>query len=391
MNPIALILIPVVAILLGGTIQVARPLPPAQIASASGSQKLPGKFAVTFPKQGQAAVGEASLGLAAATDGQEPVAIASLTKMMTAYLLLKAKPLGPGQDGPVTTVTAADVQVYEKDKKAGDSVAKVAVGEKLTEREMLEALLLPSADNVAEMIANQIGGSEAGFVKQMNDAAKSLGMTQTTYADAAGVNPATVSTATDQLRIAQEAMKDRAFREVVAMAQATLPTAGTVYNVNFMIGKNGISGVKTGSTLAAGSCFVGSYPVTIDGKPRVILGAVLGQVSLHEALTFDAGMLHAVASQFKRYPVPTPAGGFAKLTTPWGADTPLVPAKPIEVFGFPGMPVTYEAKLTQDAAPIAAGQPIATMTFNGGGASDAVPLNAQRAVEKPGLFWRLHR
>lgn len=383
--------IPVLAMLVGGTIQVVRPLPPIQVRATPHQVVLPGKLSVAFPAEGQFAVGEESLGVAAETPNQQPVAIASLTKMMTAYLLLKAHPLKVGEDGPITTITPADVQVYQSDKANGDSVARVSAGDKLTERQLLEALLLPSADNIATLIANQVASSEANFVQKMNQAAHSLGMTQTTYTDAAGVDATTVSTAHDQILMAQAAMQDRTFREVVRMPQANLPTAGRVFNVDFMVGKQGMSGVKTGSTRAAGSCFVGSYPVTINGTPRLLLGAILGQPSLRVALTTDTTLLHAVAPQFKDYPVDTPADGFARLTTPWNPDVRLKLATPLSVFGYPGMPVKLTAKLTQEKLPINAGDEVAHLSVASGDSSKTLKLVSEQSIQAPGMLWRLHR
>ena len=235
--------IPALVLVIGGLVQVGRPLPPVQIRLASNQLTLPGAFSVNFPDRGQVAIGEESLGPVAETPNEQPVAIASLTKMMTAYLLLQAQPLSVGDDGPVTTLTEADVATYQQDVANHYSVAKVSAGERLTERQLLEALLLPSADNIAALIANQVAGSEAAFVQKMNQTAHALGMSQTTYADAAGVNPSTVSTAHDQILIAQAVMKNRIFREIVRMPQADLPVAGRVYNVDFMVGKQGISGI----------------------------------------------------------------------------------------------------------------------------------------------------
>lgn len=380
---------PVILLMLGGGIQLGRALPPVQVQAAQTPLKLPGEFQVSFPAKGQAAVGEVGLGVVAETPGQESVPIASLTKMMTAYLLLKARPLGVGQDGPVTVITAADVAEYEKDRAAGDSVVRVKAGDKFTERQLLEGLMLPSGDNLATLIAQQVGGSEAGFVTKMNEAAKALGMTQTTYADAAGVSPATVSTAHDQLLIAQAAMQDRTFREVVNQPQADLPSAGRVYNVNFMVGKQGISGVKTGSTLAAGSCFVGSYPVMVDGKPHIVLSAVLGQQSLHDALTFSATMLNAVAPQFKTYALKAPAGGYAQAKAPWNQQAQLVPTQPVKVFGYPGMPVALDAKLTQSTLPLNANQTVAELTVKTGNSAQTVGLQPSEAIGGPDVVWKL--
>jgi D-alanyl-D-alanine carboxypeptidase (penicillin-binding protein 5/6) len=249
--------------------------------------------------------------------------------------------------------------------------------------------MLPSGDNVATMIGRQVAGSDAAFVAKMNETAKALGMNSTTYADAAGVSNATVSTAHDQILIAQALMKSRVARDIVRQPQATLPTAGTVYNVNFLVGKRGVSGVKTGSTLAAGSCFVGSYPFVVDGKPRLLFAAVLGQQSLQQALTTDADLLNATAPKFKSYAVDAPAGGLARLTTPWKDDTALSLAKPLRVFGYPGMPVRLAATVTHPTMPVAVGQPVASLAVSTGQTTEHVELRAVEALDGPDPLWRL--
>lgn len=379
--------IPLVVLVAGGLIQFARPIPKVEIQPASSQIKLPGEFSVDFPPVGQMAVGEESLGVISQTPHEEPVAIASLTKIMTAYLLLQAQPLKPGEDGPVTTITQAEVQEYQKDRASGDSVVRVEAGERITERQLLEGLLLPSGDNIATLIADQVAGSESAFVQKMNAAARALDMTQTTYADAAGVDPATVSTAHDQLLIAQAAMQDRTFREVVREPQADLPVAGRVFNVDFMVGKQGITGIKTGSTLEAGSCFVGSYPISVDGNPHILLGAILGQQSLKIALTTDTQTLHQVASQFQDYPIPSK---FA-LTTPWGQQSALDLPAPLSVFGYRGLAVDVEARPTQTKLPIAAGSQAASLTVTAGSEVQTLGLTAAQAITKPNFLWRLYR
>ena len=383
--------IPLVIVAAGGTIQFLRPVPPVQVQTVASPLKLPGTFSVAFPATGQSALGAESLGLVAQTPNEQPVAIASLTKMMTAYLLLQAQPLKTGEDGPVTTITEADVQVYQDDKAAGDSVVRVSAGEKLTERQLLEGLLLPSGDNIATLIARQVAGTQASFIKKMNDAARALGMTQTTYADVSGVSPATVSTAHDQVLMAQAAMRSRTFRDIVRMPQADLPVAGLVFNVDFMVGKKGITGIKTGSTLAAGSCFVGSYPISVGGGSEILLGAVLGQQSLQVALTTDTQLLQTVAPRFRTYSVAPPATGFARLTTAWGQDATLAPAGPLQLVGYPGMPIDLSVKLTATKLPIAAGQGAASLTLTTGSVSQTALLQAAEAIHKPGPLWRLFR
>ena len=131
----------------------------------------------------------------------------------------------------------------------------IAAGEQLTERQALQALLLPSANNIAAVLARWDAGSTERFVARMNATARSLGMTHTRYTDPSGYDAATVSTAVDQVRIVDRAMRLPVFASIVATPSATLPVAGTVHNTNALLGHDGFVGVKTGSDDAAGGCF----------------------------------------------------------------------------------------------------------------------------------------
>jgi D-alanyl-D-alanine carboxypeptidase (penicillin-binding protein 5/6) len=111
----------------------------------------------------------------------------------------------------------------------------------------------------------------------MNAAARSLGMTHTRYTDPSGYDDATVSTAADQVRIVDRAMRKPVLASIVATPSVWLPVAGTVHNTNRLLGDNGFVGVKTGSDRAAGGCFAFRAIRWIDGKRTTITGVVLGQ------------------------------------------------------------------------------------------------------------------
>ncbi len=202
---------------------------------------------------------------------------------MTAYVVLRDHPLEAGQDGPRITLTDADVA--DTDRRAGqdESVVPVEAGEELTERQALQALLLPSANNIAAVLARWDAGSVARFVARMNGAARALGMTRTRYSDPSGYDDATVSTAVDQLRIVVRAMRLPVFASIVATPRATLPVAGTVHNTDTLLGYDGFVGVKTGSDSAAGGCFAFRAVRWIDGKQTTITGVVLGQPGYPQA------------------------------------------------------------------------------------------------------------
>ncbi len=182
--------------------------------------------------------------------GQQPVPIASVTKVMTAYLVLR--------DPHDVTVTVTDHDVADTERRAGrdESIVHVAAGETLTERQALIAILLPSANNVAAMLARASAGSQDAFVARMNDMAHALGMRHTIYTDPSGFDEGTRSTADDQLILAQRAMQVPEFASLVALRSAELPVAGTVHNTDSLLGKDGFVGIKTGSDDAAGGCFM---------------------------------------------------------------------------------------------------------------------------------------
>jgi D-alanyl-D-alanine carboxypeptidase (penicillin-binding protein 5/6) len=117
-------------------------------------------------------------------------------------------------------------------------------------------------------------------------------MTRTRYTDPSGYDDATVSTAADQLRVVDHAMRVPAFASIVATASATLPVAGTVHNTNTLLGRDGFVGVKTGSDRAAGGCFAFRAIRLVHGKRTTFTGVVLGQPGYD---LIDAGLAAAEA------------------------------------------------------------------------------------------------
>ncbi len=230
--------------------------------------------AVRWPQQGQGALVLGN-GRPMVSPDEQPVPIASLAKVMTAYLVLEHFPLTSAQEGFTVTVTSEQAQAEARDASEGGSVVPVQAGEQLSERQLLDALLIPSGNNIAEMLAALVAGSKTRFVAEMNAEASALGMDRTIYTDASGFDPSTVSTAADQLRVFQQAMRLPVLREIVATASVTLPVAGRLTNFNRLI-QQGYPG-KTGSDAEAGGCLAFFTRVTAGGHPLTAIGVVTGQ------------------------------------------------------------------------------------------------------------------
>jgi D-alanyl-D-alanine carboxypeptidase (penicillin-binding protein 5/6) len=286
-------------------------------SSTAGSRtRHRGELATVWPAAGQAAF-EAGDSAVRAGPNQHPAAIASLAKVMTAYLVLRDHPLEPGEAGPAITLTDADVADTDRRGAREESVVPIEAGERLTELQALQALLLPSANNVAVVLARWDAGSEERFVARMNATARSFGMTGTRYTDPSGYDEGTVSTAVDQLRIVERAMRLPVFASVVATPSATLPVAGTVRNTDTLLGRDGFVGIKTGSDDAAGGCFAFRAVRSVEGRRTTITGVVMGQPGddrIGGALAAAAAMVDHItgrpaASSSARMPRGAPANG----------------------------------------------------------------------------------
>jgi D-alanyl-D-alanine carboxypeptidase (penicillin-binding protein 5/6) len=205
------------------------------------------------------------------------VPIASVAKLMTAYVILQDHPLSADGSGPDITVEPSEAAAYPSQVADGDSLVVVTAGETITERQALEALLLPSADNMAWILARWDAGSQAGFAARMNAAARRLAMTGTSYTDPSGLDPSTTSTAADQVRLGLAAMRVPALAAIAAEPTAVVPVAGVVRNTNTLLGRDGIVGLKTGSTQAAGGCLLVAAWPEVSGHRTLIVAATFGQ------------------------------------------------------------------------------------------------------------------
>jgi D-alanyl-D-alanine carboxypeptidase (penicillin-binding protein 5/6) len=233
--------------------------------------------AFAWPRVGQAAVAVLGVGLVGSSPQERPVPIASLTKIMTALVILHDHPLALGQSGPVIPITASDVAEYESDVAAGDNTVRVVVGETLTEYELLEALLIPSGDNIAELLATWDAGSVANFVAKMNATADVLGLASTHYADPSGVSPSSVSTASDQAMVTAKLMESAVVRSIVRRTRLAFPVAGNIPSYNPALGIDGIIGVKSGWTSEAKSCLVTAAFRSVRRRGVLVISVALGQ------------------------------------------------------------------------------------------------------------------
>jgi D-alanyl-D-alanine carboxypeptidase (penicillin-binding protein 5/6) len=323
-----------------------------------------------------------------------------MAKMMTAYLVLKAHPLGLYANGPSLTATAQDAALYQEDANTSQSVYPVKAGERLSERTLLEALLVPSGNNIATMLAQWVGGSVSRFTAAMNQAAHALGLTETHYHGPVGLNPQTDSTAADQLRLAMILMKNPVFRNIVAMPQ--MPVLGesrVTYNYNSLLGHDHIIGVKTGSTTDSGGCVVLARQLTIGSHTLTEYAAVVGQPAtptepsqLTASLLDAEALVNSLGHDIQLRTAVPQGTTVATLNVPWQHAVPLTTTRPIKLMAWPGLRYTLHVVVhTPTTSTIAANTVVGSLTARLGSQVVTVPIKTAAPIVAPSLAYRLLR
>ena len=345
-----------------------------------------------FPATGEGAVAIPSVGVEEASGAEKPVPVASLTKLMTAYVVLHDHPLTVGNPGPTITATQADVEDFDDDTVSDDSNAQVIAGEQITEQQVLEGLLIHSADNYADLLARWDAGSIPAFVGKMNATAAALGMRQTHFADASGILPQSVSTAADILKVAAPDMANPVVAAIVDNSSVTLPVAGTLSTYTPLLGLQGIIGVKSGYTDAAGGCDVVAVIRPVHGRPTMLLAAVTGQTGpevLAQAGLHGLALVNAVQPLIGTSTV-LQSGVTAAHVAAAGKSVAAHTDAAVTMLTWPGVHATrvfHPVRHLSDQA--RRGASVGTVVVTLGTQRVVVPVHLTRDVPQPSLFQRL--
>ncbi|MFD5649024.1 D-alanyl-D-alanine carboxypeptidase [Streptomyces sp. NPDC127039] len=387
----------ILLVIVFGVVQSMRPLPaPTLDLTAQDSFSFDGgKPQIPWPESGQAALDVQGIGSFGSSGDQKPVPIASVAKVMTAYLVLRDHPLKSGAEGPKIKID----QAAEDQSQAGqESTVDVFAGDSISQREALQAILIASANNVARLLARWDAGSEKAFVEKMNAAAEDLGMTNTTYTDPSGLNNTTVSTAVDQVKLAKAAMKEPAFREVAAMMSYNDYKGENHGNWNQLVGHNGVVGIKTGTTTSALGNLVFAAKKEVGGETRTIVGAVVRQPDvgggiLDAALDASDELIRAAQDTLKSSTIIKKGSVVGYVDDGLGGRTPVVATQDVKAVGWGGL--TVKLTFTADEVPhtAKAGTKVGTLTVGDGGTSGAVkvPVALGEDLVEPGFTDKLTR
>lgn len=367
---------------LGAAVPAAAPqiTDPEPVAAAAQPIALPGF--------GSYAVGAVGFdGLMAAGNESTPMAMASITKVITALTVLAEHPIAAGESGPDIEYTDADVDIYWDMVAQNGSVAPVEAGATLSLKESLEALLIPSGNNYGISISNWAFGSEQALVEKANAWLAANGLVNTHVVDSSGISDDNVGTATDMVLLGEIALRDPTIAAIVASKSVEIPEIGTLENSNKLLGTHGVDGMKTGTTDdAANLLFTADYAV--GSSTVTVVGVLLGGEShsvLDEAI---AALLDSVAPGFHEVAPLEANQVFAEYTTPWGESARARATEGATLVVWSDTPVDVEVQV-EPVTLAERGEQVGTAIVRAGSQEISVPLVLDAAIEDPGAWWRL--
>jgi serine-type D-Ala-D-Ala carboxypeptidase (penicillin-binding protein 5/6) len=305
-------------------------------------------------------------------------AIASTTKLMTALITL-------ARTRPSTVFTAPPYP-----GGAGESTIGLRAGERMSVRDLLRALMLPSANDAAYALAVNIGGTRRRFVRMMNAHARDLGLDETQYSTPIGLDdPANYSTASDLARLAALLIRDRALARTVNLPSARLSTGShprRVINRNDLVERyRFVDGIKTGHTSDAGYVLVGAA----HGHGAKVVSVVLGTSSITARDADSLALLRYGVAQFRRvHPVVKGrAYATAKVRYYDGRTVRLVADRDAELTVRRGRPERRRVMAPAELeGPIAAGERVGSVqVLVRGQVVRTVPLVTEERVEGAGF------
>jgi serine-type D-Ala-D-Ala carboxypeptidase (penicillin-binding protein 5/6) len=386
---LSLLAIVVLGILFYLPLTLLAPIPATRAVPVSYSAPTTQTPTLSLPAYGDSAIAAVGYpGLLASGGGSTPLPIASITKIITALVVLQKAPLGLSDNGPSISFTAADEALLKSYAARDGDVYPIQVGGSMTERQVLTVALVPSANNYARALADWAYGSEANFLPVARAWLTAHGMTATTLTDCTGLNPQNTSTPTDLITLGKLALANPVISQLVDTKQATLPVVGLIKNTNQLLGRVGIDGIKTGTLNSAGASLLFSSRLTLGNHVVTLIGVVLDGPNHPTIDAAIATLVKAARDGFHLVTLATKGQTFATYRTAWGERTKAVAARTVSVVVWGGTAIKASiasSTLTSRRA----GSVVGLASFTAGTERVSVSLTLQHKLDGPDPWWRL--
>ena len=389
-----------------GPATLVGPLPTASAALAEAPNEASGAFTPVMPETGASAVVADVATPVLSTGGlAEAVPIAGTAKVVTALVVLSERPLLAGSDGPDIPITPADVSEYNRFVAESARAVPVSAGEWWSQREVMEAMLLGSSNNHADLLAKWAFGSVDAYLEAADAWLAARGLDGITLVDTNGLDEDDVGTASDLARVSALAFSEASISEIMALDSASLPGGRSVDNRAAYQSELGYTGISRSYTDEAGVCFLfaldpsggaaqaGSEAEagTADGTdtpPALIYGAFLRDPA-GDTLDADLAALAAsAAGTVAPTPVVSEGQSFVTYTTPWGETAHGVATSTESQLVWVTTPLEYQVDAKQLSTG-AKGEEVGSVTVTTPDGPVTVRLELDGRLGDPGPLWRL--
>ena len=341
-----------------------------------------------WPEYGAGAVGAVGFpGVLGRSGSQQALPMASITKVITALVVLDAHPLGPDDPGPTITTTAADVQYYSDYLALNGKVTSVRAGLELSQRDLLNLTLVESANNYTLTLTLWAFGSVETFVDAARAWLDDRGLSGIRVVEPTGIDAGNTATATDLVELARLALADPTIAPIVGTAGFTVAGLGDFVTTNELLGSEGVTGIKTGTLDDFGANLLFSADYAVGGSTVTVVGVVLGGPD-HEVLGRDiVALLQSVAAGFREVTVTTDGDVLGTYRTVWDGTADAVAGADAALVVWGDTPVTVEISAAEVTS-ASAGADVGEAVFTAGASSVTVELELSRDLDDPGPWWR---
>jgi serine-type D-Ala-D-Ala carboxypeptidase (penicillin-binding protein 5/6) len=378
---------------------LSRPLPAPTAVSEVPGVPAGTPAALAMPTRGAAAVsvagadaylGPDASGVWQLSGTEDPRPIASLSKLVTALVVLDRHPLaGPDDPGPTIRFTEADEDLYDEYYVLGATIAPLDAGSTMSLRDALATMLIPSASNYAEAVSTWAFGSQSAFVGAARRWLSDRGLSATSIVEPTGIDARNTSTPRDLLALAHLAAADPALAAIVATRSVTIAGPGTLVSTNGLLGDHGIDGLKTGN-LGPGSHHL-MYTATVDvgaAEPVRITGVILDGETRDSVGRDALSLIDSIDAGFHQVPVITAGREVGTYSTAWGSSATLVASDAASIFTWSDTPITVEMQLDPPRE-FRDGEVVGTLTWTAGPQTATTTLEVEGSIAPPDEWWRL--
>jgi D-alanyl-D-alanine carboxypeptidase (penicillin-binding protein 5/6) len=341
--------------------------------------------ALSWPGEGSGAVSVAGFDGTPASAG-DAAPIASITKVVTALLVLEELPLALGEQGAQYQFTAADRSRYWGYRSRGESALDVPVGGTLTQYQLLEGMLIGSANNYADRLAGLLWPSDAVFASAARTWLEVHGVPGVTIVEPTGFDSRNRASAASLIPLAEKALANPVIAEIVAKTATDLPGAGRVENTNGLLADAGVIGVKTGALKDFN--LLSAKDITVGETPVRLYAAVLGHDDDDARIEATRALFAQLEQELQLRPSVTAGTTVGVVETAWGERAEVRTDADASVVLWNGAAgaVTTDLSLGDDRE---SGDTVGTLSVTGPLGTATVDVTLDGDIEPPSGWWRL--